>query len=152
MLALILVAAFLSRIIMVGLLADRIGGLTTLFIFSTIQAATLGFMVTVTSLWSIYTMAILFGIGYGGIFPVYTVIVREHIPMRQAGRRTGMVFLFGASAMGLGSWMGGYLYDLTGSYTTPYLIGVGFNIFNLAVIASLIARTGGLGRPKYVPD
>lgn len=150
-LALILVAAFLSRIIMVGLLADRIGGLTTLFIFSAIQAATLGFMVTVTSLWSIYVMAILFGIGYGGIFPVYTVIVREHIPMRQAGRRTGMIFLFGASAMGLGSWMGGYLYDLTGSYTTPFLIGVGFNIFNLAVIASLIVRTGGLGRPKYVP-
>jgi MFS family permease len=136
---------------MVGLLADRFGGLTTLIVFSTIQASTLGLLVTVDQLWSIYLMAILFGVGYGGIFPVYTVIVREHIPMRQAGRRTGMVFLFGASAMGLGSWMGGYLYDLTGSYTTPFLIGVAFNIFNLVVIASLIARTGGFGRPKYVP-
>ena len=148
-LALILVAAFSTRVLFLGLLADRIGGLTTLFIFSSIQAATLGLLVTVTSLWSIYLMAILFGVGYGGIFPVYTVIVREHIPMRQAGRRTGMVFLFGASAMGLGSWMGGYLYDLTGAYTLPFLLGVGFNIFNLIVIAALIARTGGLGRPKY---
>ncbi len=38
-------------------------------------------------------MAILFGVGYGGIFPVYTVIVREHIPMAQAGRRTSYLGL-----------------------------------------------------------
>ena len=150
-LSLILVAAFLSRIFMVGFLADRYGGLTALLVFSTMQTVTLGLLVTVDELWSIYLMAILFGVGYGGIFPVYTVIVREHIPLRQVGRRTGMVFLFGASAMGLGSWMGGYLYDLTGAYTLPFLVGVGFNLFNLALVAMLIVRTGGLGRPKYAP-
>ena len=32
--------------------------------------------------------------------------------------------------MGFGSWMGGYLYDLTGSYTLPFLIGAGLNSFN----------------------
>ena len=62
-----------------------------------------------------------------------------------------MVFLFGASAMGLGSWMGGYLFDLTGGYALPFLIGVAFNIFNLIVVGVLIARTGGVGRPSVVP-
>ena len=150
-LSLILVAAFLSRIFMVGTLADRFGGLTALLVFSTMQAVTLGLLVAVDQIWSIYLMAVLFGVGYGGIFPVYTVIVREHIPMRQVGRRNGMVFLFGASAMGLGSWMGGYFYDLTGSYTLPFLLGVAFNIVNLVIVAMLIARTGGFGKPRFVP-
>ena len=148
-LSLILVAAFLSRIFMVGLLADRFGGLTALLAFSILQTATLGLLVAVEQLWSIYLMAILFGIGYGGIFPVYTVIVREHIPHREVGRRNGMVFLFGACAMGLGSWMGGYLHDLTGAYTLPFLIGVAFNIVNIAIIGMLIPRTGGFGKSRY---
>ena len=150
-LAVLLVAAFVSRVVLVGLLADTIGGLSALLAFSLIQAATLALFVAVDSLWSVYLVAVLFGVGYGGIFPVYTVIVREHIPLNQVGRRNGMVFLFGAAAMGLGSWMGGYLFDLTGSYTMPFLIGVVFNVANLVIVGFLIARTGGVGRPKYVP-
>lgn len=150
-LALMLVASFCSRVVVVGLLADNLGGLTALLAFSTVQAVMLATLTVTSSLWSIYLVAILFGIGYGGIFPVYTVIIREHIPVRQVGRRTGMVFLFGASAMGLGSWLGGYLYDLTGGYETPFLIGVAFNIVNLVIVAGLISRTGGFGKPKYAP-
>ena len=58
----------------------------------------------------------------------------------------------GAAAMGLGSWMGGWLFDLSGSYTLPFLIGVGFNVANLFVISYLIFRTGtGAGRLRPVP-
>ena len=42
--------------------------------------------------------------------------------------------------MGLGSWMGGYLFDLTGSYTLPFLIGVAINLTNLVIVALLILR------------
>lgn len=151
-LAVMLIAAFLSRCIAVGLLSDSFGGLTALLIFSVIQAVTLATFTMVDTLWSLYLTAALFGLGYGGIFPVYAVAIREHIPAHQVGRRTGMVFLFGASAMGLGSWMGGYLFDLTGSYSLPFLIGVAFNIFNLAVVGTLIGRTGGFGRVTAVPS
>ena len=70
------------------------------------------------------------------------IAVRDHLPVAEAGRRTGIVFLFGAAAMGFGSWMGGYLFDLTGSYTLPFLIGVGFNLLNLTIVAVLISRLG----------
>jgi hypothetical protein len=36
--------------------------------------------------------------------------------------------------------MGGYLFDLTGSYTVPFLIGAGFNVINLAILGWLIFR------------
>lgn len=150
-LSVMLIASFVSRCVMVGLLSDTFGGLPALFAFSVLQAATLALFTVADSLWALYLNAVVFGIGYGGLFPVYAVAIREHIPINQVGRRTGMVFLFGASAMGLGSWMGGFLFDLTGSYTPPFLIGVAFNVFNLIVVALLIARTGGTGRPAPHP-
>ncbi len=94
----------------------------------------------VQELWAFYAVAALFGLGYGGLFPVYALVVRDHLPIAEAGRRTGIIFMFGAVAMGIGSWMGGYLFDLTGSYTLPFLIGVGCNVINLAIVAALIAR------------
>ena len=42
--------------------------------------------------------------------------------------------------MGFGGWIGGYLFDQTGSYTTPFLIGVVFNVVNLVIVGTLIAK------------
>ena len=42
--------------------------------------------------------------------------------------------------MGLGGWLGGFLYDQTGSYTMPFLIGVGFNVVNLVIVGALISK------------
>jgi len=49
--------------------------------------------------------------------------------------------VFGACAMGLGSWMGGALFDATGSYTTPFLIGVATNCVNLIIVGALLTKT-----------
>jgi predicted MFS family arabinose efflux permease len=49
--------------------------------------------------------------------------------------------------MALGSWLGGYSYDMTGSYRPAFLTGVAFNLGNLALIASLIVRTRSLREP-----
>ncbi|MDP6174344.1 MAG: MFS transporter [Rhodospirillales bacterium] len=139
-LSVILMASLFSRVVVLGFLSDRLGGLRALLIFSIVQAATLGIFIMVQKLWLLYILAVLFGLGYGGLFPVYAVIVREHLPANQAGRRTGIVMMFGAVAMGFGGWMGGYMFDLTESYTLPYLIGVGFNVVNLAIVLTLISR------------
>jgi MFS family permease len=141
-LAAALMAAFLSRAAVVGPLSDRFGGLPALFAFSALQAAMLFALTIVHDLAALYVVAALFGLGYGGIFPVYAVAIREHLPIAQVGRRTGLVFMFGAVAMGFGSWMGGWLFDLTGAYRLPFLIGVGFNLANLVIVSLLIARLG----------
>ena len=135
-----LFASFVTRVLIVGLLADRIGGLWALLCFSGLQTIMVGLLTTADSVALLYLIGIGFGLGYGGIFPVYAVIVREYMPPHEAGRRTGVVFLFGAAAMGLGSWMGGALFDATGSYTVPFLIGVTTNAINLIIIGALITR------------
>lgn len=141
-LSIMLLAAFISRAAVLGPLSDWLGGLGALLLFSIVQAAMLGVFTLVQELWALYIVAIGMGLGYGGLFPVYAVAVREHLPVVEAGKRTGIIFMFGAVAMGFGGWMGGYLFDLTGSYTLPFLIGVGFNIVNLIIIVALILRIG----------
>lgn len=136
-----LMAAFVSRVLLVGLLSDRFGGLMALFCFSALQAAMVALLAFADSSFILYVVGIGFGLGYGGIFPVYAVIIREYMPPQEAGRRTGVVFLFGACAMGLGSWMGGALFDATGSYTTPFLIGVAANCVNLVIVGTLLTKT-----------
>tara|TARA_Y100000588_G_scaffold375116_1_gene451074 strand:- start:254 stop:1516 length:1263 start_codon:yes stop_codon:yes gene_type:complete len=136
-----LMAAFTSRVLIVGLLSDRYGGLMALFCFSALQAAMLGLLTMADTTLLLYVVGIGFGLGYGGIFPVYAVIVREYMPPEEAGRRTGIVFLFGACAMGFGSWMGGNLFDVTGSYTLPFLIGVAANATNLVIVGILMTKT-----------
>jgi MFS family permease len=139
-LAIMLTAAFVSRAAILGFLSDRLGALRAMFIFSIVQASMLAMFTVVDSLWALYVVAVLCGLGYGGLFPIYAVATREHLPIHEVGKRTGIVFLFGAVAMGFGSWMGGYLFDLTGSYTLPFLIGVAINATNLVIVALLILR------------
>jgi MFS family permease len=139
-LATMLTAAFVSRAAILGFLSDRLGALRAMFIFSIVQASMLAMFTVVDSLWALYVVAVLCGLGYGGLFPIYAVATREHLPIHEVGKRTGIVFLFGAVAMGFGSWMGGYLFDLTGSYDLPFLIGVAINATNLVIVALLILR------------
>ena len=143
-LSLMLGCSVISSLFGVGFLGGRYGGLRALFIFSTVQAILLVTLAFTGSLPGIYLAAALLGLGYGGILPCYPVIVRELLPSAEAGRRTGLILLCAGGGMALGSWLGGYIFDLTGSYQMAFLIGVAFNLGNLAIIFSLILRTRAL--------
>jgi len=135
-----LLSAFVSRAVLLGLISDRWGGMRALLIFSFAQTIMLTIFTITHSLWALYVVAALFGLGYGGLFPVYTVAIRDHLPIGEIGRRTGVVFFVGAVAMGIGGWLGGYLFDHTGSYTAPFLLGAGFNAANVILVIYMIYR------------
>ena len=135
-----LLSAFVSRAVLLGLISDRWGGMRALLVFSFAQTIMLTIFTITHSLWALYVVAALFGLGYGGLFPVYTVAIRDHLPIGEIGRRTGVVFFVGAVAMGIGGWLGGYLFDQTGSYTAPFLLGAGFNAANVILVIYMIYR------------
>lgn len=145
MLSLMLAAGIASRILS-GWLSDSIGGLRTLLLGSVAQCVALVFFVPFDGLGSLYALSILFGLFQGGIVPAYTLIVREYFSPAQAGRRTGMVLLAALFGMGLGGWLGGWIFDLTGSYRNAFAFGVAANIVNIAIVAWLIARDRGRSR------
>ena len=46
------------------------------------QTVTISLFVAVEGLPAVYLIAIFFGIGYGGILPLYTVVLRDHFAGR----------------------------------------------------------------------
>ena len=138
-LALLLFTSFWSRLLW-GALSDMIGGLLTLFISSGCQAVMLCAFLLVDSLPNLYIVGALYGLAYGGIVPTYSLIVREHFPSEQLGWRIGVVYLFGTLGMAVGGVLGGFVFDLVGDYYAAFLVGIAFNVANLALIASLTLR------------
>jgi MFS family permease len=133
-----LAGSLISRLTVLGPVANRYGGLVSIFTFSALQTAGLALLVFFDGLLALYLIAFLFGFGYGGIVPSYPMVVREYLPVHEGGRRTALIIFFGAIGMAIGGWLGGFVYDLVGSYTPAFLIGVAFNLGNLAVIGALI--------------
>ena len=145
LLSLLFGTAFFSRIAF-GMLADRIGGVRTLLIGSTCQAVMLLTFATVESHLGLYVAAFLFGLGFAGIMPCYPLIIRMLFPVGELGWRIGWQYLFAAIGMALGGWLGGAIFDLTGSYVHGFLTGVAFNLMNLGLIGFLHlvqSRQGG---------
>lgn len=139
MLSLLLGCAFMSRLAF-GWVADRIGGLRTILIGASLQAVFLAAFAWVDSLASLYIVSALFGLAFGGIVPSYALAVRELFHVSQAGWRIGVVYFFGTVGMGLGGYVGGLIFDLTGGYERAFLTGVAFNLLNLVLIAALVWR------------
>ncbi|MBL8377525.1 MAG: MFS transporter, partial [Burkholderiales bacterium] len=125
-----------------GAICDRIGGLRTLLLGSTLQCVALFLFLPFDSLWSLYLVSALFGLFQGGIVPAYAIIVREYFAPAEAGARVGTVIMFTLLGMALGGWMSGAVFDLTGSYRAAFINGIGWNFVNLAIASMLLWRVG----------
>jgi len=67
--------------------------------------------------------------------------VREYFPPAEAATRVGLAISSTIIGMALGGWMGGALFDMTGSYRAAFLNGIAWNI-----MTALIACGCWLGR------
>ncbi|MBS0547115.1 MAG: MFS transporter [Proteobacteria bacterium] len=139
MLSLMTAFGIVSRVVS-GWIADRVGGIKTLLLGSTLQAIALfGYLVSDT-LVSLYLVSALFGLFQGGIVPSYGIIVREYFPPREAGTRMGIAVSATIIGMALGGYMGGELFDMTGSYRAAFINGLLWNALNGAVVWFLLFR------------
>jgi MFS family permease len=125
-----------------GLIADRIGGVATLFISSVLQGVALFLYMLFDSLVSLYVISALFGLFQGSIVPMYAIIVREYFAPNEGGTRLGLVLMATLAGMALGGWLSGVIFDLTGSYQAAFLNGLGWNLVNVFIMLWLMLRPG----------
>ncbi|MGZ3340732.1 MAG: MFS transporter, partial [Reyranella sp.] len=143
MLSLMLGFGIVSRIGS-GWIADRVGGVTTLLLGSTLQCVALVVYLMADGLTSLYLASALFGLFQGGIVPSYAIIVREYFPPRVAAPRVGLAVSSTIVGMALGGWMGGVLFDMTGSYRAAFINGIAWNVLNAAIAWWLLTRQNRL--------
>jgi MFS family permease len=132
MLSIMLGAGVVSRLAS-GVIADRIGGVGTLILGSTLQCLALFLYLPFDGLVSLYVIAAVFGLSQGGIVPSYALIVRDYFPAREAGARVSLVLMSTVLGMALGGWLSGAIHDLTGSYEAAFLNGIAWNLLNMGI-------------------
>ena len=121
--------------VLCGLLADRYGVKPTLLTGLAIQALSVSLYLFTASTASFYALALVFGLSYGGVMPLYAILVREYFGERIMGTAYGAVFLVSTLGMALGAWSGGWFYDAFGSYGWLYIgsAGIGLGAVSIAL-------------------
>ncbi len=140
MLSLMLACGIVSRLSF-GFICDRIGGLRTLLLGSTLQGIALMLFLPFNGMVSLYVISALFGLFQGGIVPTYAIIVREFYKATEAGTRVSVVITATLFGMALGGWMSGAIYDLTGSYRAAFVNGIVWNLLNVSIALWLLRRS-----------
>lgn len=138
-LTVIFVSGFFARILS-GKLADRIGSIPSYFLLSLSQTVLVFWFTRMDSLAGFYIMAVLFGLGFSGVMTCVIICVQRLTPVQSRGISQALVSLFAWIGMGLGGWQGGFLFDLTGSYTLPFALAAGAGGVNLIIVAALHFR------------
>jgi MFS family permease len=119
-----------------GLLGDRFGArrvLATGLLFQAFGA--LGYFFA-RQLVDFYAAATLFGFIYGGVMPLYSVLIRENFPLRMLGTVIGGTAMAGSLGMATGPVMGGLIFDRFATYSWLYLCawGLGMGAFLMALM------------------
>lgn len=140
-----------------SMLTERLGGRRLLTIALVCQSAPILLLLRAHDAWAFYTFAVVFGLGYGGEMVGFPIINRQ---MFGARAPLGSIYSFemvGASlGMGLGGFLGGWLFDLSGAYQWSIVLAaaVGFVALPAALalphhrhpaLAPAAAPSGGAG-------
>jgi MFS family permease len=122
-----------------GLISDKLGRDSAYAIAILVTLIGLGCLIaipTTSPIWFVYLGAVLYSIGHSAGNPTYGAVIADIF----SGSKVGLIFGFLEISFGLGSafgaWIGGYLFDVTGSYRWPFsLCLVCFAISGFAIRA-----------------
>jgi MFS family permease len=148
---LVLMMAGVAGRIMGGKLGDMIGPIPAYMLMSLGQ--------TVFVFWfpplrdgtvSLYLLAIFFGFTYSGVMSCILVCTRKMVSARLGGRAMSITSFFGWGGMGLGGFLGGYVFDVTGDYGWSFALASAAGVINLIILILFWLRIGR-ARAEVVP-
>lgn len=132
--------AGLAGRLLFGVLGDRYGARRVVVVGLMVQAIGAGAYYFARSAGEFYAVAILFGMAYGGVMPLYAVIAREYFPMRIMGTVFGGAAMISSLGMALGPAAGGWLFDNFGGYGLLYVGSFGVGLAAVAMALAFPAR------------
>ena len=130
-----------------GVLGQRI---PKRYILSTIYAlrsvTIVAFLSVPVTPWSVYLFAAAMGVLWLSTVPPTNATVAQIFGVQYLSMLGGFVFLSHQVGSFMGVWLGGKLYDMTGSYNVVWWISVGLGIF--AALINLPVRESAIARPS----
>jgi len=117
-----------------GMFADRHGARLTLMMTLFMQGSFMLWLVNTQDPVIFFLYAIAWGFGYGGVGTQYGVVARELYGARLFGPGYSGQNCFAMVGMAVGGFLGGYLFDVSHSYVSAWLLS-----FGAGFISSLLA-------------
>ena len=116
----VIAACTIAGKITLGMLADRVDTRILLIAAAGVMAAAVLVLRLSPDLPLLYLGAALLGFGAGAPLPLIGVIVANNFDRSSFGRVTGVSYFFVLAFAGSGAVVGGYIRDVTGSYTAMF--------------------------------
>jgi MFS family permease len=125
--------------VLVGFPLDRYAGrlVGAAVILLLIVAAAMLAVPAMSLAWGL-TGALLFGLGYGALSPVYPYLASRHFGQQAFGRLFAIISICYTFALAIGPWLAGRIHDVTHSY----LLFLGGGIPLLLLCALLLVSLG----------
>jgi MFS family permease len=111
--------------ILMGLLADRIGRPRSYLIGSAFLMAGIFVLTTIPSMpqaWLFYAFPPLIAVGFSSRQSLYPTMAADLFHGKSFGAIIGALALFIGAGAGVGPWLGGVIHDLTGSYGQAFWV------------------------------
>jgi MFS family permease len=115
-------------------------------IYALRSVAIVAFLLVPLSPWSVYIFASAMGTLWLSTIPPTNAVVAQIFGVKYLSMLSGFVFVSHQIGSFLGAWLGGKLYDATGSYNLVWWIAVALGVF--AAIVNLPIREQAIARPE----
>jgi MFS family permease len=127
----------IGNFVLGGLVGDRIGNRKTFIIGIVLMIAGLAWLVPAKELWMFYIFAVILGLAFGGMGTSESPLTARLFGLTSHG------LIYGVMAMGftvggaLGPVIMGYIYDVTDSYRTAFLVSIALCVVGLILMVIL---------------
>ena len=129
------IAGLFGRLVF-GISADRLGVKRVLVAGLALQAIGIYLYIYVSEINQFYMLAVVLGMAYGGVMPLYSVLARDYFGPHVMGTVLGAATMVSSIGMAFGPVGGGWLYDTYGTYHWLYIASAA-----VGVMAAIIALT-----------
>ena len=136
------VGSLAGRLVM-GALSDLIGRRSTLGLALGLQALSFAGLALVGGTPGFFTVAALYGFAYGAITALMPAIVADFFGPAHAGSLVGLIFTIAGPTASLGPVLGGWVFDVTGTYAWAFWAAAALNVLAAGLIG--LARPPGRG-------
>jgi OFA family oxalate/formate antiporter-like MFS transporter len=109
----------------IGQLSDATGRRFPAIASASLQVATLLWLMWARELWMLYGIAIVFGFGFGGLDLLVTALIGDVFGTRRIGTIMGLMSACWGIGAAAGPIVGGFAFDVTGSYFSAFGVGAG---------------------------
>lgn len=124
---------------LIGLVSDFIGRKIPAIIAVLIQAAAMLWLIWAQQPWAFYLFAVLFGLAWGGYGVLSIAVAVDTFGVRNLGTMMGALDVGFALGSALGPAIGGYAFDVTGSYSAAFIISAVLMVLT-AILIVLIKK------------